>query len=50
LRCNLHIDSLRGRNTHHILEATFKATARALREACALDPRVEGVLSTKGAL
>ena len=50
LRCNLHIDSLRGRNTHHILEATFKATARALREACALDPRIEGVLSTKGAL
>lgn len=50
LRCNLHIDSLRGRNTHHILEATFKATARALREACARDPRVEGVLSTKGAL
>jgi len=50
LRCNLHIDSLRGRNTHHILEATFKATARALREACARDPRIEGVLSTKGAL
>ncbi|MFN2454819.1 MAG: imidazoleglycerol-phosphate dehydratase HisB [Pyrinomonadaceae bacterium] len=50
LRCNLHIDLLRGRNTHHILEATFKATARALRQACERDPRVEGVLSTKGSL
>ncbi|HYP53638.1 MAG TPA: imidazoleglycerol-phosphate dehydratase HisB [Pyrinomonadaceae bacterium] len=49
-RCNLHIDVLRGRNTHHILEATFKATARALRQAVARDPRVEGVLSTKGVL
>ena len=49
-RCNLHIDLLRGRNTHHILEASFKATARALRQAVARDPRVEGVLSTKGVL
>jgi imidazoleglycerol-phosphate dehydratase len=49
-RCNLHLDCLRGRNTHHILEGTFKATARALRQAVALDPRVEGVLSTKGVL
>ena len=49
-RCNLHVDVLRGRNTHHILEATFKATARALRQAVARDPRVEGVLSTKGVL
>ena len=36
-RCNLHIDLLRGRNTHHILEATFKATARALRQAVERD-------------
>jgi imidazoleglycerol-phosphate dehydratase len=50
LRCNLHIDLLRGRNTHHILEATFKATARALRQAVERDQRIEGVLSTKGAL
>jgi len=50
LKCNLHIDLLRGRNTHHILEATFKATARALRQAVELDPRIEGVLSTKGVL
>jgi imidazoleglycerol-phosphate dehydratase len=50
LKCNLHIDLLRGRNTHHILEATFKATARALRQAVELDSRIEGVLSTKGVL
>jgi len=50
LQCNLHIDQLRGRNTHHILEATFKATARALRQAVARDPRILGVLSTKGML
>jgi len=50
LRCNLHIDLLRGRNTHHILEASFKAVARALREAVKRDPRIEGVLSTKGSL
>lgn len=50
LRCNLHIDLLRGRNTHHILEASFKSVARALREAVAHDSRIEGVLSTKGSL
>ncbi|HEY7785109.1 MAG TPA: imidazoleglycerol-phosphate dehydratase HisB [Pyrinomonadaceae bacterium] len=50
LRCNLHIDMLRGRNTHHILEATFKATARALRQAVERDARIKGVLSTKGML
>lgn len=50
LRCNLHIDLLRGRNTHHILESSFKAVARALRQAVAYDPRVKGVLSTKGSL
>jgi imidazoleglycerol-phosphate dehydratase len=49
-RCNLHLDCLRGRNTHHILEGVFKATARALRQAAERDPRVEGVLSTKGVL
>ena len=47
---NLHIDYLRGRNTHHILEGTFKATARALRQAVERDPRITGVLSTKGVL
>jgi len=50
LRCNLHLDLLRGRNTHHILEASFKATARALRQAVERDGRIKGVLSTKGQL
>jgi imidazoleglycerol-phosphate dehydratase len=49
-KCNLHIDCLRGRNTHHMLEGTFKATARALRQAVERDPRIAGVLSTKGTL
>ncbi|HEY9282414.1 MAG TPA: imidazoleglycerol-phosphate dehydratase HisB [Pyrinomonadaceae bacterium] len=49
-RCNLHLDLLRGRNTHHILEGTFKAAARALRQAVELDRRVRGVPSTKGVL
>ena len=46
----LHIESLAGENTHHILEAVFKAAARAIREAVALDPRVSGIPSTKGSL
>src|SRR6266536_3478951 len=50
LGCNLHIDLLRGKNTHHILEATFKATARALKQAVERDQRIQGVLSAKGAL
>jgi imidazoleglycerol-phosphate dehydratase len=50
LKCNLHIDLLRGRNTHHILEATFKGAARGLRQAVERDPRISGVLSTKGTL
>lgn len=48
-RVTMHI-SASGRNDHHIAEATFKALARALREACALDPRRAGVPSTKGVL
>lgn len=47
---NLHIDCLRGRNTHHILEGTFKAFSRALRQAVERDERVIGVPSTKGSL
>jgi imidazoleglycerol-phosphate dehydratase len=47
---NLHIDCLRGRNTHHILEGTFKASARALRQAVERNTRVSGVPSTKGSL
>jgi imidazoleglycerol-phosphate dehydratase len=46
----LHVRSLSGVNAHHIVEAAFKAVARALAEAVALDPRVEGVPSTKGLL
>jgi imidazoleglycerol-phosphate dehydratase len=47
---NLHIDCLRGRNTHHMLEGTFKATTRALRQAVDFNARVVGVPSTKGSL
>lgn len=46
----LHVTVLAGRDPHHIVEAQFKAVARALRDAVALDPRVVGVPSTKGAL
>jgi imidazoleglycerol-phosphate dehydratase len=49
-KLNLHIDCLRGRNTHHILEGTFKASARALRQAVERNSRVSGVPSTKGSL
>ena len=48
--CNLHINVLYGDNVHHIIEACFKAFARALDEATRLDQRVSGVLSTKGVL
>jgi imidazoleglycerol-phosphate dehydratase len=46
----LHVRSLAGENSHHIIEAAFKAVARALREAVEIDPRVSGVPSTKGSL
>jgi imidazoleglycerol-phosphate dehydratase len=47
----VHVDVLRGRNPHHIVEAQFKAFARALRTAAALDPRSAGTVpSTKGVL
>jgi len=46
----VHLDLVRGDNPHHIVEATFKAFARALDDATALDPRVSGVPSTKGVL
>jgi imidazoleglycerol-phosphate dehydratase len=46
----VHLDLVRGQNPHHIVEAAFKAFARALDEATRLDPRVTGVPSTKGVL
>jgi imidazoleglycerol-phosphate dehydratase len=46
----LHVRVLGGRNAHHIVESQFKAVARALRQAVALDPRSSGVPSTKGVL
>ena len=49
-RMNLHVLQHSGRNAHHVSEAIFKATARALRMAVEIDPRVEGVPSTKGSL
>ncbi|HEU4648182.1 MAG TPA: imidazoleglycerol-phosphate dehydratase HisB, partial [Gemmatimonadales bacterium] len=45
-----HLDLVRGDNPHHIVEAAFKAFARALDAATAFDPRVTGVPSTKGVL
>ena len=47
---NLHIRMLSGGNTHHMIEAIFKAFAKALDQACGLDERVTGVPSTKGVL
>lgn len=49
-RMNLHVIVPYGHNTHHIIEAIFKALGRALDEATTVDPRVKGVLSTKGML
>ena len=49
-RINLHVIVPYGQNTHHIIEAIFKALARALDDASTIDPRVKGVPSTKGLL
>lgn len=50
-KCTLHICQLAGRNSHHILEGTFKSVARALKEATEIDPRLNGEIpSTKGIL
>jgi imidazoleglycerol-phosphate dehydratase len=50
IKANIHVEVIYGKNTHHKIEAMFKAFARALRQACEHDPRVKGVLSTKGKL
>lgn len=47
---NLHIKEMYGENAHHIIEAMFKGFAKAMDEATTIDERVEGILSTKGAL
>lgn len=49
-KLTLHVRELAGENSHHIIEAAFKAVGRAMRFACEMDPRVKGVLSTKGTL
>jgi imidazoleglycerol-phosphate dehydratase len=50
LGMNLHINMIQGENPHHIIEACFKALARAMERATRIDPRIQGVLSTKGSL
>jgi imidazoleglycerol-phosphate dehydratase len=47
---NLHVEILYGRDAHHMAEAVFKGLARAIDQAVQLDPRVEGIPSTKGSL
>ncbi|MGX7352711.1 imidazoleglycerol-phosphate dehydratase HisB [Enterococcus canis] len=47
---NLHLAVLYGKNTHHKIEALFKATGRALREAVTFNPEIKGINSTKGTL
>lgn len=50
LGMNLHINVAQGENPHHIIEASFKALARAMERATRIDQRIQGVLSTKGSL
>ncbi len=46
----LHVRLLQGKNTHHVIEAVFKALGRAIKEAVSIDERIEGIMSTKGQL
>lgn len=50
LGANIHVNVMYGENVHHILEACFKASARALDMATQLDSRIDGVMSTKGSI
>ena len=50
LAANIHVNVMYGDNVHHIIEASFKALARALDQATQQDPRIAGVMSTKGKL
>lgn len=45
---NIHIKALDGKNSHHLAECAFKSFARALKEACTIDDKIVGVLSSKG--
>ena len=47
---NLHVDVLAGRDAHHMAEGVFKSLARSLDQATQIDPRVQGIPSTKGIL
>jgi len=47
-RMNLHVTQFYGKEPHHAYESVFKAVAKSLRQACAPDPRVKGVPSSKG--
>jgi imidazoleglycerol-phosphate dehydratase len=47
---NLHVEILSGRDAHHMAEGIFKSLARALDQAVSIDPRVQGIPSTKGIL
>ena len=49
-RLNIHLETIRGRNAHHIAETLFKSASRALAIAVTRDPRVKGIPSTKGRL
>jgi imidazoleglycerol-phosphate dehydratase len=49
-KCNLHLEVFYGRNQHHIIEAVFKSSARAISQAVRIDDRISGVMSTKGSL
>jgi imidazoleglycerol-phosphate dehydratase len=49
-QANLHVHKLEGSNLHHLIEITFKAFAKALRQASSLDARIGGIPSTKGSL
>lgn len=49
--CSLHLDTIRGRSDHHIMEGLFKAASRAIRQACSIDPRRQDAIpSTKGVI
>jgi imidazoleglycerol-phosphate dehydratase len=47
---NLHVEILYGRDAHHMAESVFKGLAKAIDQACQIDPRVSGIPSTKGSL